>query len=58
LIGFSSFDGSSPLADSDMLVKYSYADANLDGEIGGTDYSRIDNAYLQTYGQVGQRRLQ
>jgi fibronectin-binding autotransporter adhesin len=39
------FDGASP-ADSDTLVKYTYyGDANLDGKVDGSDYSRIDAAY-------------
>jgi autotransporter-associated beta strand protein len=40
-----SFDGITP-ADGDVLVKYTYyGDANLDGKVDGTDYSRIDAAY-------------
>jgi len=40
------FDGTTPGA-SDILVKYTYyGDANLDGKVDGSDYSRIDNAYL------------
>jgi hypothetical protein len=40
------FDGSIP-ADGDILVKYTYyGDANLDGKVDGSDYSRIDNGYL------------
>jgi rhamnogalacturonan endolyase len=32
---------------SDILIKYTYfGDANLDGKVDGTDYSRIDNGYL------------
>ena len=37
----------SPVANTDVLVKYTYyGDANLDGKVDGTDYSRIDNGYL------------
>jgi len=40
------FDGTSP-ASSDVLVKYTYyGDANLDGKVDGSDYSRIDAGYL------------
>jgi len=43
---YSTFNGA-PTADGDLLVKYTYyGDANLDGKVDGTDYSRIDNAYL------------
>lgn len=32
---------------TDILIKYTYyGDANLDGQVDGTDYSRIDNGYL------------
>jgi len=32
---------------TDVLVKYTYyGDANLDGIVDGSDYSRIDNAFL------------
>ncbi len=32
---------------TDILVKYTYyGDANLDGQVDGSDYSRIDNGYL------------
>jgi hypothetical protein len=38
----STFDGSTP-ADGSILVKYTYyGDANLDGKVDGSDYSRID----------------
>jgi fibronectin-binding autotransporter adhesin len=41
-----SFDGTS-VADGDVLVKYTYyGDANLDGVVDGSDYSRIDNGFL------------
>jgi hypothetical protein len=32
---------------SDVLVKYTYwGDANLDGQVDGSDYTRIDNGFL------------
>ncbi len=41
------FDGTSVFA-SDILVKYTYyGDADLNGIVDGTDYSRIDSTYLQ-----------
>jgi hypothetical protein len=44
--GLGTFDGASP-ADADVLAKYTYfGDANLDGKIDGSDYSRIDYGYL------------
>jgi hypothetical protein len=40
------FDGITPGA-SDILVKFTYfGDADLSGVVDGTDYSRIDNGYL------------
>jgi hypothetical protein len=40
------FDGA-VTADGDVLVKYTYyGDTNLDGQVDGTDYSRIDNGYI------------
>jgi hypothetical protein len=43
---YSTFD-SNPTSDGDVLVKYTYyGDTNLDGVVDGSDYSRIDNAYL------------
>jgi uncharacterized repeat protein (TIGR03803 family) len=40
------FDGTVPGA-GDVLVKYTYyGDANLDGKVDGSDYSPIDNGYL------------
>ena len=40
------FDGATPGA-GDILVKYTYyGDANLDGKVDGSDYSLIDNGYL------------
>jgi fibronectin-binding autotransporter adhesin len=45
--GLTSFEGQSVSA-SDVLVKYTYyGDANLDGKVDGSDYSLIDNGYLQ-----------
>jgi PEP-CTERM motif len=39
-------DGLNPAVDA-VLVKYTYyGDANLDGVVDGSDYSRIDNGYL------------
>jgi autotransporter-associated beta strand protein len=44
--GLTSFEGAT-VSTSDVLVKYTYyGDANLDGHVDGTDYSRIDNGYL------------
>jgi autotransporter-associated beta strand protein len=43
---YSSFDNQ-PASSGDVLVKYTYyGDATLDGEVNGSDYSRIDYAYL------------
>ena len=40
------FDGISPGA-TDVLIKYTYVgDANLDGKVDGSDYSRIDSGFL------------
>jgi hypothetical protein len=40
------FDGTTP-GPGDILIKYTYyGDANLDGKVDDTDYSRIDNGYL------------
>jgi autotransporter-associated beta strand protein len=40
------FDGINPVA-TDVLIKFTYyGDTNLDGKVDGTDYSRIDSAYL------------
>ncbi len=42
----SAFDGL-PTSTSDVLIKYTYfGDANLDGKVDGSDYSRIDSGYL------------
>jgi autotransporter-associated beta strand protein len=42
----STFDGVTP-ADGDVLVKFTYyGDTNLDGKVDGTDYARLDAAYL------------
>ncbi len=43
---YGTFDGIQA-APTDVLVKYTYyGDANLDGKVDGTDYTRIDNGYL------------
>jgi chondroitin AC lyase len=43
---YSSFDGTSS-SSADVLVKYTYfGDANLDGQVDGSDYSLIDYGYL------------
>jgi autotransporter-associated beta strand protein len=43
---YTSFEGE-PGSNVDVLVKYTYyGDANLDGKVDGSDYSRIDNGYL------------
>ncbi len=40
------FEGTAP-GTTDVLVKYTYyGDANLDGKVDGSDYSRIDSGYL------------
>jgi autotransporter-associated beta strand protein len=40
------FDGTYPVA-TDLLLKYTYyGDANLDGQVNSTDYSLIDNGFL------------
>jgi hypothetical protein len=39
------FDGINPAA-TDVLVKYTYfGDANLDGQVDGSDYTKIDNGF-------------
>ncbi len=39
------FDGAYPVA-TDVLIKYTYyGDANLDGQVDGSDYTRIDSAF-------------
>jgi fibronectin-binding autotransporter adhesin len=44
--GLTSFENQSVLS-SDVLLKYTYyGDANLDGHVDGSDYSLIDNGYL------------
>jgi autotransporter-associated beta strand protein len=43
---YSTFDGQT-VYPYDIFVKYTYyGDANLDGKVDGSDYSLIDNAYL------------
>ena len=45
---YSSFDGATASASTDVLLKYTYyGDTNLDGKVDGSDYSRIDNGYSQ-----------
>jgi autotransporter-associated beta strand protein len=42
----SAFEGVTPV-DGDILVKYTYyGDTNLDGKVDGSDYARVDAAYL------------
>jgi fibronectin-binding autotransporter adhesin len=43
---YSTFDNQ-PVSSTDVLLKYTYVgDANLDGMVDGSDYSLIDNGYL------------
>ena len=43
---YATFDGQA-VSNVDVLVKYTYyGDTDLNGEVDGTDYSRIDNGYL------------
>jgi hypothetical protein len=43
---YSTFDGTA-VTDADVLVKFTYyGDTNLDGTVDGSDYSRLDNAFL------------
>jgi autotransporter-associated beta strand protein len=50
---YSTFEGQSTV-DSDVLVKYTYyGDTDLNGEVDGSDYSRIDNAYLHNINNPG-----
>jgi lysophospholipase L1-like esterase len=43
---YSTFDGQASTT-NDVLVKYTYyGDANLDGQVDGSDYSLIDNGFL------------
>jgi hypothetical protein len=45
--GLTSFEGS-PVDPGDVLVMYTYyGDASLDGQVDSSDYSRIDNGYLE-----------
>jgi len=44
---YSTFDGTTS-NDGDILVKYTYfGDADLSGTVDGSDYSRIDNGFMQ-----------
>jgi len=46
-----SFDGINSVLLDDVLVKYTYyGDANLDGKVDGSDYTRIDAGYLSQSG--------
>jgi len=48
---YSTFGGVSGLTNTDVLVKYTYyGDANIDGKVDGSDYSRIDNGFLNHLG--------
>jgi hypothetical protein len=50
---YSTFEGTSAGA-SDILIKYTYfGDTNLDGKIDGSDYSRIDAAYIADQSNPG-----
>jgi hypothetical protein len=40
------FDGTLPSVDSILVKLTYYGDANLDGKVDGSDYSKIDNGYL------------
>jgi autotransporter-associated beta strand protein len=43
---YSSFEGQ-PVTHTDVLVKYTYyGDTDLNGEVDGSDYSRVDNGYM------------
>jgi subtilase family serine protease len=40
------FDNASPVS-SDIIIKYTYyGDTNLDGKVDGSDYTNIDNGYM------------
>jgi autotransporter-associated beta strand protein len=44
---YTAFDNATQSATTDVLLKYTYyGDTNLDGIVDGTDYSRIDTAFL------------
>ena len=46
---YSSFDNQTNLLASDVLIKYTwYGDANLSGNVDGTDYTQIDSAFGST----------
>jgi hypothetical protein len=48
------FEGISPAA-TDILIKYTYyGDTNLNGEVDGTDFSRVDTAYAADLTTPGQ----
>jgi autotransporter-associated beta strand protein len=43
---FPAFDGATASAATDVLVKFTYyGDANLDGQVDGSDYTLIDNGF-------------
>jgi hypothetical protein len=43
---YTTFEGQ-PVADSDVLLKYTYyGDTDLNGEVDGSDYSRVDIGFL------------
>ena len=47
---FTAFQGGT-VATTDVLLKYTYyGDANLDGMVDGSDYSRIDSAFISQVG--------
>jgi hypothetical protein len=49
----STFEGV-PSSNADILVKYTfYGDTDLNGEVDGSDYSRIDNAYVYNLNNPG-----
>jgi autotransporter-associated beta strand protein len=51
--GLTSFEGTT-VSPTDVLIKFTYyGDANLDGKVDGTDYSRIDNAVLMNQTSPG-----
>jgi hypothetical protein len=50
---YTEFDAN-PVGTGDILVKFTYyGDTDLNGQVDGTDYSRIDNAYLQDRNNPG-----
>ena len=50
---YATFEGQNSVV-TDVLVKYTwYGDANVDGKVDGSDYSRIDFAYTSDLAQPG-----